>query len=359
MVSSGPAGNPAGGDAAWVCQTCGAPWAPWAGGGTQCACGGRRALRARVPGLGVLRALSEAVCAIDADVLGEMPGPAGEALRAGLARAAPGRRHFACASAAVLGSDRSALEAVTFPAMREVTEKFGWRRTGRLAWVEEGGAPVVVHEYRADPGGPSVHVPVVAGADRVGRVAYWAYALSFRLAGRPDEVGQVNVLALAIMASERGRVPARVAPGNGPPAPPPDEQEEAEWEREFFEALADVRFTFDRERVGCPACGARWDARCSAGCPLDGCSRLPERCDDCGGDIRLCGCFWKYDPRICPPPPRAAARGGSKAPAPACCADADLRCAPRRWRHATEGGRCDAPIDGLDRPRCFDERAGR
>ena len=63
---------------------------------------------------------------------------------------------------------------------------------------------------------------------------------------------------------------------------------------EFFDALRGVRFTFSRGRIACPNCGAAYDAECRVGCPLHGCSRLREPCDDCGGDMRLCGCSHGY-----------------------------------------------------------------
>ena len=65
---------------------------------------------------------------------------------------------------------------------------------------------------------------------------------------------------------------------------------------EFLDALRGVKITFDRGRIACPSCGAAYDAECRVDCGLRGCSRLREPCDDCGGDLRLCGCFMLYDP---------------------------------------------------------------
>lgn len=66
---------------------------------------------------------------------------------------------------------------------------------------------------------------------------------------------------------------------------------------EFFDALRGVRLTFNRGRIACPGCGAAYDAECLADCPIRGCSRLREPCDDCGGDLRICGCFHRYEER--------------------------------------------------------------
>lgn len=60
---------------------------------------------------------------------------------------------------------------------------------------------------------------------------------------------------------------------------------------------AGLRVTFDPERIACPACGAACDAECRVDCGLHGLSRLPEPCDDCGGDMRLCNCFMRYEER--------------------------------------------------------------
>lgn len=52
----------------------------------------------------------------------------------------------------------------------------------------------------------------------------------------------------------------------------------------------------DNAARACPSCGTGPGVDCAPGCPLFELSRVPEPCDDCDGDARLCGCFWKYAP---------------------------------------------------------------
>lgn len=46
----------------------------------------------------------------------------------------------------------------------------------------------------------------------------------------------------------------------------------------------------------CPACRTGPGVDCTPECPLYELSREQELCDECGGDVRLCGCYWKYAP---------------------------------------------------------------
>lgn len=56
--------------------------------------------------------------------------------------------------------------------------------------------------------------------------------------------------------------------------------------------------SLDRSQVRVAQALALHAAACRtlAASGLRGCSRLREPCDDCGGDLRLCGCFMLYDP---------------------------------------------------------------
>ena len=61
--------------------------------------------------------------------------------------------------------------------------------------------------------------------------------------------------------------------------------------------------------LACPACAMAPGVDCEMECPMYELSRVPEPCDECSGDVRLCDCAMKYAP--VPEPQPCSACGGS------------------------------------------------
>lgn len=48
--------------------------------------------------------------------------------------------------------------------------------------------------------------------------------------------------------------------------------------------------------LACVVCAAAPGVDCPMECPLYELSRVPEPCDECSGDVRLCDCAMRYAP---------------------------------------------------------------